>query len=61
MEHGHATKYNHETDSGLNMPRKAQYVTGFDWEIKWHRPPVQWVDYFIRYDKRRQAQLQQQA
>ncbi|APB32805.1 hypothetical protein GlitD10_0493 [Gloeomargarita lithophora Alchichica-D10] len=57
VEQGKATKYNHATDSGLRLPRRSEYVTGYEWEIKWHRPPVAMVDYFIRKDKKRQAEL----
>ncbi len=57
IEKGTTTRYNHKTDSGLKLPRKSEYVTGYEWEIKWHRPPVEQVDYFINRDKERQAQV----
>ncbi|MCS7226687.1 MAG: hypothetical protein NZ821_06835 [Gloeomargarita sp. SKYB31] len=53
----HVGKYNHETDAGACMPRKAKYFGDqYKWEIKVHRPTAQLVDHFIQLDKRQQQQ-----
>jgi hypothetical protein len=43
-------KYNRDTNSGVNKPRKAKRVNGCLWEIKWHSPQVDTLHRFIEKD-----------
>jgi hypothetical protein len=58
LEKGKVTRYNHKTDSGINLPRPSEYFPSdvYKWEIKIHRPTADLVDLFIRIDKRRQSE-----
>ena len=58
LETGRATRYNHKKDSGINLPRPAQYFPSdvYPWELKLHRPDPHLVDLFITLDKKRQKE-----
>jgi len=59
LEKNKVSRYNHKTDTGINLPRPAQYFPSdiYRWEIKIHRPTADLVDLFIRLDKKRQAEI----
>jgi hypothetical protein len=58
IEKGKVTRYRHQSDSGINLPRPVEYFPAdiYKWEIKIHRPTADLVDLFIRLDKKRQAE-----
>jgi len=43
-------KYNWNSNSGVNRPRKAKRVDGCLLEIKWHSPPADVLHRFIEKD-----------
>jgi len=59
LEKGRVNRYNHKSDSGINLPRPSEYFPAdiYRWEIKIHRPSADLVDLFIRLDKKRQAEI----
>ncbi|WP_247217784.1 hypothetical protein [Synechococcus sp. C9] len=58
LEKGKVTRYRHQSDSGINLPRPSEYFPSdiYKWEIKIHRPTADLVDLFIRLDKKRQKE-----
>jgi len=35
---------------GITKPRKSERLTDYAYEIKWHRPPVEFIEGLIRWD-----------
>ncbi|WP_448380906.1 hypothetical protein [Gloeomargarita sp.] len=35
---------------GITRPRKSERLTEYAYEIKWHRPPVEFIEGLIRWD-----------
>jgi hypothetical protein len=36
--------------AGITRPRKSERLTDYAYEIKWHRPPLEFIEGLIRWD-----------